>query len=234
MTASGSSTALSDEAETAVSVSSEATGVRILDDTTSSTAAMIARGRARGYLTRGEVDSVLPPNQTDADRIEDAMTALSELGIAVLEDDEPGKEGMNKEEETVERPGMPRARSRAARPKGAPQAAASHGGGGGRAHHPGNARPPVPRRHRRRLLHASYLDIRIMVCLCVNILCPKFLSLWKGLHGFIIVLVSVIRPSVGEVAPFPKDLSQRRNAGPLDLQDLRPPQHRGRPFGKIA
>ena len=95
-----------DEAETAVSASSEATGVRILDDTTSSAVAMIARGRARGYLTRGEIDSVLPPNETDADRIDDAMTALSELGIAVLEDDEPGREGKYEAEETVERPSV--------------------------------------------------------------------------------------------------------------------------------
>jgi len=95
-----------EEAETAVSVSSEATGVRILDDTTSSTVAMIARGRARGYLTRAEIDSVLPPNETDAVRIDDAMTALSELGIAVLEDDEPGPEGKNEGEETVERPSV--------------------------------------------------------------------------------------------------------------------------------
>ena len=118
MTASGSSTALSDEAETAVSVSSEATGVRILDDTTSSTAAMIARGRARRYLTRGEVDSVLPPNQTDADRIEDAMTALSELGIVVLEDEEPWQAGRrNGAEETVDLP-----------PVGTPSAAAPETG----------------------------------------------------------------------------------------------------------
>ncbi|MDE0381203.1 MAG: RNA polymerase sigma factor RpoD [Rhodospirillales bacterium] len=102
MTDSGPSTALSEDADTAVSVSGEATGVRILDDTTSSAMAMIARGRARGYLTRGEIDRALPPDETDADRIEDAMTALSELGIAVLEDEEQGQAGRSEAEETDE------------------------------------------------------------------------------------------------------------------------------------
>jgi len=93
---------LSEDADTAVSVSGEATAVRILDDTTSSAMAMIARGRARGYLTRGEIDRALPPDETDADRIEDAMTVLSELGIAVLEDEEQGQAGRSEAEETDE------------------------------------------------------------------------------------------------------------------------------------
>ena len=44
---------------------------------------MIARGRERGYVTHDELNRALPPGETSADRIEDAMTLLSELGIAV-------------------------------------------------------------------------------------------------------------------------------------------------------
>ena len=56
---------------------------------------MIARGRERGYVTHDELNRALPPGETSADRIEDAMTVLSELGIAVTE----GKEAETDTEE---------------------------------------------------------------------------------------------------------------------------------------
>ena len=49
---------------------------------------MIARGRERGYVTHEELNRALPPGETGTDRIEDAMTLLSELGIAVTEGEE--------------------------------------------------------------------------------------------------------------------------------------------------
>ena len=51
--------------------------------------ALIARGRERGYVTHSELDKELPPGETDADSIERAMTALSELGIVVTDGEEP-------------------------------------------------------------------------------------------------------------------------------------------------
>ena len=95
MTESDSSPALRTEDDPVASVSSEATGARIFADPASPTVAMIARGRERGYVTRGEFDRVLPPEETGTDRIEDAMTALSELGIALLENEEPEGEGVD-------------------------------------------------------------------------------------------------------------------------------------------
>ena len=49
---------------------------------------MIARGRERGYITHDELNRALPPGETGTDRIEDTMTLLSELGIAVTEGEE--------------------------------------------------------------------------------------------------------------------------------------------------
>ena len=49
---------------------------------------MLARGRERGYVTHDELNKALPPGKTSADRIEDTMTVLSELGIAVTEGEE--------------------------------------------------------------------------------------------------------------------------------------------------
>lgn len=45
-------------------------------------------GQERGYVTYGEIDAVLPMDQTSSEQIEDAMTVLSELGINVIEDDD--------------------------------------------------------------------------------------------------------------------------------------------------
>ena len=67
-------------------------GALTFGDAAAPALAMIARGRERGYVTRVEIDNVLPHGETDIDRIEDAMTALSELGIAVAEHEEPEDE----------------------------------------------------------------------------------------------------------------------------------------------
>ncbi len=69
---------------------------------------MIARGRERGYVTHDELNRALPPGETSADRIEDAMTVLSELGIAVTEGEEA---------ETDPKEGRPEAASAAAAPR---------------------------------------------------------------------------------------------------------------------
>ena len=60
----------------------------ILDLSASPVAKMIARGRKRGYVTHDELNGALPPGETSADGIEDTMTLLSELGIAVTEGEE--------------------------------------------------------------------------------------------------------------------------------------------------
>ena len=60
----------------------------VLDLPTSPATEMIARGRERGYVTHDELNRALPPGEASTDRIEDAMTVLSELGIAVTEGEE--------------------------------------------------------------------------------------------------------------------------------------------------
>ena len=80
----------------------------ILDLSVSPVAKMIARGRERGYVTHDELNGALPPGETSADRIEDTMTLLSELGIAVTEGEEA--------EAGVEE-GRPEAASAAAAPR---------------------------------------------------------------------------------------------------------------------
>ncbi len=49
---------------------------------------MIARAKEVGYITYGELNKVLPPNQVSSEQIEDTMTLLSDMGINVVDGDE--------------------------------------------------------------------------------------------------------------------------------------------------
>ena len=80
----------------------------VLDLPASPVAKMIARGQERGYVTHDELNGALPPGETSADRIEDTMTLLSELGIAVTEGEEA---------ETGVEEGRPESASAAAAPR---------------------------------------------------------------------------------------------------------------------
>ena len=49
---------------------------------------LLARGKDQGYLTYEELISALPPGGASSPQIQDTMTALSELGISVVESEE--------------------------------------------------------------------------------------------------------------------------------------------------
>ncbi|WP_142848365.1 RNA polymerase sigma factor RpoD [Telmatospirillum sp. J64-1] len=49
---------------------------------------MIARGKERGYVTYGELNAALPPDEVSSEQIEDTMASLSEMGINIVENDE--------------------------------------------------------------------------------------------------------------------------------------------------
>ena len=61
----------------------------ILDSLTASVRRMIARGKERGYVTYDEMNKALPPDEVNSEQIEDTMTMLSEMGINVIESEEP-------------------------------------------------------------------------------------------------------------------------------------------------
>ncbi len=48
---------------------------------------LITEGKKRGYITYDELNASLPVDDLDPDQIEDAMTAISEMGIVVVEDE---------------------------------------------------------------------------------------------------------------------------------------------------
>jgi RNA polymerase primary sigma factor len=56
---------------------------------------MIAKAKARGYVTYDELNKVLPSDKTSSEQIEDTMAMLNEMGINVIESEEAeeGEEG---------------------------------------------------------------------------------------------------------------------------------------------
>src|SRR5918997_45066 len=49
---------------------------------------LIARGKKRGYLTYDELNDALPQDQMSSEQIEDVMSALSEMGVNIVENEE--------------------------------------------------------------------------------------------------------------------------------------------------
>ena len=63
---------------------------------------MIKAAKKRGYITMDELNSVLPSDETDPDKIEDTLAMLSDMGINVVEDEDAADE--DKEEAAEDEP----------------------------------------------------------------------------------------------------------------------------------
>src|SRR3546814_8884155 len=61
---------------------------------------LVARAKKRGYITYDELNKGLPQDQMASEQIEDVMSALSEMGINVVENEEGDEE--RSEEHTSE------------------------------------------------------------------------------------------------------------------------------------
>ena len=57
---------------------------------------MIARAKKRGYITYEELNEALPQDQMSSDQLEDIMSALSEMGVNIVESEEAGEDGDEK------------------------------------------------------------------------------------------------------------------------------------------
>src|ERR1700712_3485957 len=53
---------------------------------------LIARAKKRGYITYDQLNEALPQDQMSSEQIEDVMSALSEMGVNIVENDESGEE----------------------------------------------------------------------------------------------------------------------------------------------
>ncbi len=63
---------------------------------------LIAKGKERGYISIDELNAALPQDRMSSEQIEDTMTILSEMGINVVEGDEPEEQASSEDGQEVE------------------------------------------------------------------------------------------------------------------------------------
>src|SRR4249919_442309 len=49
---------------------------------------LMARAKKRGYITYDEINEALPQDQMSSEQIEDVMSAFSEMGVNIVENEE--------------------------------------------------------------------------------------------------------------------------------------------------
>jgi RNA polymerase primary sigma factor len=59
---------------------------------------LIARAKKRGYITYDQLNAALPQDQMSSDQLEDVMSALNEMGVNIVENDEAGDDGEEQEQ----------------------------------------------------------------------------------------------------------------------------------------
>jgi len=75
----------------------DASDAPLLDLNDAAVKKLIARGRKRGYITYDELNEALPQDQMSSEQIEDVMSALSDMGVNLVENEEAGEDDEDKE-----------------------------------------------------------------------------------------------------------------------------------------
>ncbi len=79
----------SESAATTTESRGESSDGLLMDSMSAAVKKMVQKAKERGYLTYDELNQVLPPDQMSSKQIEDTMSMLSEMGITVIEGEEP-------------------------------------------------------------------------------------------------------------------------------------------------
>jgi RNA polymerase primary sigma factor len=80
----------------------EGDGAPVIDLNEATLKRLIAKAKKRGWLTYDELNSALPQDQMSSEQIEDVMSALSDLGINIVENEDAAEEAEAEDEEAVE------------------------------------------------------------------------------------------------------------------------------------
>ena len=86
--------------QAAATVAAEAPDAPVLDTNNSKIKALIKKGQSAGFVTHDELNAALPHEELTSEQIEDVMSALSEMGVSVVEAAE--QEESNSEENETE------------------------------------------------------------------------------------------------------------------------------------
>ncbi|MBB5713930.1 RNA polymerase sigma factor RpoD [Sphingomonas aerophila] len=65
----------------------------LIDLNDASVKKLIARAKKRGYITVDQLNEMVPQDQFTTDQIEDIMSALNEMGVNIVENEEAGEDG---------------------------------------------------------------------------------------------------------------------------------------------
>ncbi|MGV2496244.1 RNA polymerase sigma factor RpoD [Pelagerythrobacter aerophilus] len=84
------------------SKNSEKDDAPLIDLNEASIKKLIARAKKRGYVTVDELNEALPEDQMSTDQIEDVMSAISEMGVNIVENDEEAEGEAEAESDEVE------------------------------------------------------------------------------------------------------------------------------------
>ncbi len=71
----------------------------LIDLNDASVKKLLAKAKRRGFITYDELNAALPQDQMNSEQIEDVMSAISEMGVNIVESDEDGEEKDEPEEE---------------------------------------------------------------------------------------------------------------------------------------
>jgi RNA polymerase primary sigma factor len=61
----------------------------LMDGFSAAVKKMVARGKERGYITYDELNAALPQTEMSSEQIEDTMAMLNEMGINLVDGEEP-------------------------------------------------------------------------------------------------------------------------------------------------
>ncbi|UUX51558.1 RNA polymerase sigma factor RpoD [Nisaea acidiphila] len=76
----------------------------LIDNVNQTVKNLIKKGKERGYLTYDEVNAALPQEEMSSEQIEDVMSALSEMGVNVVENEEQEDSGTESKDEDEKSP----------------------------------------------------------------------------------------------------------------------------------
>jgi len=77
----------------------EAGDAPLIDLNDASVKKLLARAKKRGYITVDELNEALPSDQMSPDQIEDIMSAINDMGVQVVENEERGEDEEEQESE---------------------------------------------------------------------------------------------------------------------------------------
>src|SRR5215472_3062800 len=74
----------------------------LLDLSDAAVKKLIRSAKKRGYVTHDQINSVLPSGEVNSEQIKDMLAMFSEMGVNVVETEEPSEEGEEPREEPDE------------------------------------------------------------------------------------------------------------------------------------